>query len=77
MTRFIPRDKLGRKARKQLDSLQRRTWPFPPVTRKIESGKQYSRHRKSREIQEEWNRGIFLLSAVFKKRCSWQSYQTA
>ena len=54
MTRFIPRDKLGKKARKELDGQQRRIWPFPPVTRKIESRKQYSRHRKSHQIREDW-----------------------
>ena len=33
MARFIPRDKLGKKARKALDAQQRTTWAFPPATR--------------------------------------------
>ena len=35
MKRFIPKEKLGKKARKQLDSEQRTTWTFSPVTRKV------------------------------------------
>ena len=37
MKRFIPREKLGKKARKQLDNEQRATWAFSPVTKKVES----------------------------------------
>ena len=49
MKRFIPREKLGRKARKQLDSEQRATWAFSPVTKKLESKKLYNRKRKSHD----------------------------
>ena len=45
MKRFIPRDKLSKKARRQLDNQQRRKWPFPPGIRTIESKKVYKRHR--------------------------------
>ena len=34
MKKFIPKEKLGKKARKQLDSEQRTTWTFSPVTKK-------------------------------------------
>ena len=37
MKKFIPKEKLGKKARKQLDSEQRTTWTFSPVTKKVES----------------------------------------
>ena len=40
MKRFIPREKLGKKARKQLDSEQRAIWAFSPVSKKVESKKQ-------------------------------------
>ena len=38
MKKFIPKEKLGKKARKQLDTEQRSTWAFSPVTKK--GGKQ-------------------------------------
>ncbi len=47
MKRFVPREKLGKKARKQLDSEQRTTWTFSPVTKKVESKKLYNRKQKS------------------------------
>ena len=39
MKKFIPKEKLGKKARKQLDTEQRTTWAFSPVTKKVESKK--------------------------------------
>ena len=55
MKRFVPREKMGKKARRQLDSLQRGTWTFSPVTRKIESKKRYDRKRKTRDRDGEMN----------------------
>lgn len=34
MPKFIPREKLGKKARRALDAEKRATWSFSPVTRK-------------------------------------------
>ena len=45
MPRFIPRNKLGKKARRALDAQSRETWPFPPVQRKVESKKRYDRKK--------------------------------
>lgn len=39
MKHFIPRDKLSKKARRQLDSQKRAVWDFCPATRTIESKK--------------------------------------
>ena len=40
MEKFISRDKLSKKARKELDSQKRRTWNgINPVTRTVESKK--------------------------------------
>ena len=47
MKKFIPKEKLGKKARKQLDTEQRSTWAFSPVTKKVESKKLYNRKRKA------------------------------
>ena len=37
MKRFVPREKLGKKARKQLDSEQRTTWTFSPVKKMLKA----------------------------------------
>ena len=50
MKKFIPKEKLGKKARKQLDTEQRSTWAFSPVTKKVESKKLYNRKRKAHVI---------------------------
>ena len=55
MKRFIPREKLGKKARRQLDSRQRRIWAFCPTTRTVESKKRYNRKRNPRDLQDDWN----------------------
>ena len=46
MAKFIPREKLGKKAREALDSQRRVRWLFSPTTRKVESKKIYNRNRK-------------------------------
>ena len=47
MNKFRPKEKLSKKARKQLDAAKRETWSVPPVTKKIESKKLYNRKRKA------------------------------
>ena len=49
MKRFVPREKLGRKARKLLDRERRATWAVSLVTTKVESKKRYNRKRKSHD----------------------------
>ena len=53
MSKFIPREKLSKKARKALDEAQRRGWAFSPITRKVESKKRYTRKRKHRPDDAE------------------------
>ncbi len=45
MDRFIPRDKLSKRAKKALDSKKRVLWNQSPVTRRIECKKTYNRKR--------------------------------
>ena len=52
MTRFFPREKLGKKARKELDSRKRRTWSFSPVSRTVESKKKYDRNKAQRDLRQ-------------------------
>ena len=51
MARFVPREKMGKKARRELDARQRRTWPCSPVMRTVESRKKYNRHRNKHDLQ--------------------------
>ena len=47
MTRFVPKEKLSKKARKELDRQRRDTWTFSPVTKTVESKKVYSRKKNA------------------------------
>lgn len=47
--KFVPKGKLSKKARKELDRQKRVTWAFSPVTKKVESKKLYSRKRKTQD----------------------------
>ena len=58
MKKFIPKEKLGKKARKQLDSEQRTTWAFSPVTKKVESKKLYNRKRKAHDRYDDYSMGF-------------------
>ncbi len=60
MKKFIPREKLSRKARKQLDGERRATWTLSPVTKKIDSKKVYSRKRKSHDRDDDNGMGFFM-----------------
>lgn len=60
MARFIPREKLGKKARKELDSRQRVTWDFSPASRKIDSKKRYNRKKQARACYDRDGMGFVL-----------------
>ena len=66
MKRFVPREKLGKKARKQLDSEQCATWSFSPVTKKVESKKLYNRKRKPHDRYDDYGMALFMLSFIRK-----------
>lgn len=55
MQKFIPRDKLSKKAKRQLDSAQRKSWGgISPVTRKPDNPKAYNRNKdKTRRWKED------------------------
>ncbi len=69
MAKFVPRGKMGKKARKELDRLRRATWEFSPVTKKVESGKIYSRKRKARN-RDDCGPG-FLFAVFAYSRFRW------
>ena len=45
MKKFVPENKMSKKARKELNSSRRTTWGFSPITKKVESRKVYNRKR--------------------------------
>ena len=59
MTKFIPREKMSKKARRELDRAQRGMWEFSPVSRKVESRKVYNRKRS--RVRDMDGTGSFLL----------------
>ncbi len=65
MKRVIPREKMGKKARKALDLKRRATWSFSPITRKIESKKIYNRKRRPHAGYDDPGMGLALYLAFF------------
>ena len=60
MARFVPKDKLSKKAQKELNRQRRVTWDFSPVTKPVDSKKLYSRKRNARN-RDDYGLGDFLL----------------
>ena len=61
MAKFIPREKLGKKAGKALDRQKRTVWDFSPVTRKIDSKKIYNRKKTARARKDDFGMSGFCL----------------
>ena len=66
MTKFIPRAKLSKKARKELDTQHRTTWAFAPVTKKIESKKIYNRKKNAHAWKDDSGMSVFVYPAIFR-----------
>ena len=60
MAGFVPKDKLSKKAQKELNRRKRKTWEFSPVTRIADSRKLYSRKKKAHDRYEDYGMGDFL-----------------
>ncbi len=64
MKGLVPREKMSKKQRTELDRAQREAWSFSPVTRRVESKKVYNRKRKS-DVREQMQAfGPFLFLGV-------------
>ena len=49
MTRFVPRVKMSKRAKREQDSAKRRTWEqMNPITRRTENKKAYTRKKSPR-----------------------------
>lgn len=67
MEKFIPKNKLSKKAKRQRDKDQRKTWDsLNPVTRQIESQKAYTRKKPS--YQETDDMRVFLWGKIVMLR---------
>lgn len=62
MGKFIAREKLSKKARRELDSQRRTLWEVSPVTKKVESKKRYSRKKKQYLNRDDFGAASFSLS---------------
>ena len=60
MAGFVPKDKMSKKARKELNRQRRKSWEFSPVTRVTESRKVYNRKRKAHDRYEDYGMGSFF-----------------
>ena len=60
MAGFVPKEKLGKKARKELDRRRRVTWGFSPVTKAADSRKVYSRKRKAQNRDDDYGLGFLF-----------------
>ena len=66
MDKFIPKEKMSKKAKKKIAAEQRGTWAFSPVTRKIDSKKLYNRKRISRARYDDSTRDSFFVFGITK-----------
>ena len=52
-TRFIPKEKLSKKARRELNAARRTLWVVSPIPKKVESKKVYNRKKSARLYRED------------------------
>ena len=62
MQKFIPREKMSKKARRQLDNTQRQTWGINPVSRVTKDKKKYDRKALQRIDDDA---GLFCKMGTF------------
>ena len=60
-TRFIHKEKLSKKARRELNAARRTLWVVSPVSKKVESKKVYNRKKSARLYRDDIGR-IFDLA---------------
>ncbi len=59
MAGFVPKDKLSKKAQKELNRQRRTIWDFSPVSRTVDSRKRYNRKRNTRNRYDDYGAGVF------------------
>ena len=63
MAGFVPKEKMSKKAQKELNRKRRVTWEFSPVTKTVESRKIYSRRKKARN-RDDYGFGLFCCGGI-------------
>ena len=60
MAGFVPKEKMSKKARNELNRRRRVTWGFSPVTKTVDSKKVYSRRRKAQDRDDDYGLSFFF-----------------
>ena len=68
MAKFIPKEKLSKKAQKELNRQRRVTWDSSPVTKTIDSRKIYSRKRTAQN-RDDYGLSCFYCSDQITPLC--------
>ena len=61
MARFVPKDKLNKKAQKELNRQRRTMWDFSPVTKTVDSKKRYNRKRNARDRYDDYGASVLII----------------
>ncbi len=64
MAGFVPKEKLSRKAQRELNRQRRIMWDFSPVTRTVDSRKRYNRRKNARDRYDDYGTSVFCLSVI-------------
>lgn len=65
MAKFVSREKLSKKARKELDNQKRTVWAFSPTTKKVESKKLYNRKKNAHAWKDDFGMSVFVWYELF------------
>ncbi len=68
MPTMIPRSKMSKKARRELDARRRNIWQTSPVTKRVESAKRYDRRKMARVRYDDSGAGFFCAACGREKR---------
>ena len=66
MAKFVSREKLSKKAQKELDNQKRTVWAFSPTTKKVESKKLYNRRKSAHAWKDDF--GMYQCQAEIAAR---------
>ena len=66
MAKFVSREKLSKKARKELDNQKRTVWAFSSTTKKVESKKLYNRKKNAYAWKDDFGMSVFCLVSFFR-----------
>ncbi len=59
MAKFVPKDKLSKKAQKELNRQRRTMWDFNPVTKTVDSKKLNNRKKNARNRYDDYGASVF------------------